>query len=420
MPFALFDTPLGPCAIAWSDDGITALQLPDADAESSRLRMVARTGEEATTALPQWVREATQRIAKHLAGEAQDLRSLRLDMRGVPPFHAKVYEALRDVPSGETIGYGDLAKRAGSAGASRAVGQAMAKNPFPPVVPCHRVLAAGGKPGGFSAYGGEETKRKILALEGVRLGARSEPLFPATADHGLLYDPSEAARALAEADRPLGRLIEKVGPLRLKVTDLQTPFQALAESIVYQQLHGKAAATILARVHSIYGGARHFTAEALLTTPVDALRVAGLSGNKTAALKDLAAKTMEGLVPTARALAELEDDAIVERLTAIRGIGRWTVEMLLIFRLGRPDVLPVDDFGVRKGLMHLQRATEMPSRADLAKRGERWRPYRSAASWYLWRACELHAQNAKKARDAEEAPPRKTAAKRKRSPSTNA
>jgi DNA-3-methyladenine glycosylase II len=172
------------------------------------------------------------------------------------------------------------------------------------------------------------------------------------------------------------------------VAGLQTPFQALAESIVYQQLTGKAAATIFGRVHDLYGGRRRFTPDAVLATEDERLRAAGLSRAKTAALKDLAAKTNEGVVPSARVLAKLSDEAIVERLTSIRGIGRWTVEMLLIFRLGRPDVLPVDDYGVRKGLMRLLGAKELPTRKELAERGERWRPYRSAASWYLWRASE--------------------------------
>ena len=143
-------------------------------------------------------------------------------------------------------------------------------------------------------------------------------------------------------------------------------------------------------MHAIFGGRKHFKPEALAATKDDLLRTAGLSRAKTAALKDLAAKTIDGTVPpTAHALATATDDEIVERLTEIRGIGRWTVEMMLIFRLGRPDVLPVDDYGVRKGFQRLVRAKELPTRAQLAKRGERWKPYRSAASWYLWRACEL-------------------------------
>jgi methylated-DNA-[protein]-cysteine S-methyltransferase len=397
MPSSLFDTALGRCGIAWSERGITHLRLPEATDAETRRRIAEESRTEHTptddplASAPAWVGKAVRLIAQHLEGKPQDLRAIRLDMSAVPPFHARVYDESRAISAGETIGYGELAKRAGSPKASRAVGQAMAKNPFPIVVPCHRVLAAGNKPGGFSAYGGEETKRKILALEGVRLGGRSETLslFAGDARSGLLFDPEEAVTALRSVDKRLAALIERVGPLRLQVESIQTPFQALAESIVYQQLTGKAAATILGRVHAVYGGRKHFAPEATVATHDDLLRAAGLSRAKTAALKDLAAKALDGTVPTARALARATDDEIVERLTSIRGIGRWTVEMLLIFRLGRPDVLPIDDYGVRKGFQRLVRAKELPSRADLAKRGERWRPYRSAASWYLWRANDL-------------------------------
>ena len=390
MRFALFETPIGPCAVAWSELGLTAVQLPEATPDASRARMKARLGEQAIEAKPPgWVREVTARIARHFEGAHDDLRDVELDMNGVPPFFARVYELSRAVEAGKTIGYAELAELAGSKGGSRAVGQAMAKNPFPIVVPCHRVLAAGKKAGGFSAHGGAETKRKMLAIEGVTLAVPAETLSLFDGDRAAELDPDEVVRALSAADRALARVIEKVGPLGLQVREMATPFQALAQSIVYQQLTGKAAATILGRVHAIYGGRRRFTPAALLETKDDALRLAGLSRAKTAALKDLAAKTIDGTVPAMRALAKLSDDAIVERLTVIRGIGRWTVEMLLIFRLGRRDVLPVDDYGVRKGLQRALRTKELPTRAQLAERGERWRPYRSAASWYLWRACEL-------------------------------
>jgi methylated-DNA-[protein]-cysteine S-methyltransferase len=391
VPLSFFGTSLGQCGLAWSERGITHVQLPERTPEDTRRKLMERAPNDALAEPPAWVAEAIGLLAGHLGGAVSDLRTLRLDMSELPAFHARVYEESRAVGPGETIAYGELAKRAGSPRAFRAVGQAMAKNPFPVVVPCHRVLAAGGKPGGFSAYGGEETKRKILELEGVRLGARSQTLslFRGDDASGLLFDPEEAARTLSAADRKLAKVIARVGPMRLKVESLTTPFQALAESIVYQQLTGKAAATILGRVHAVFGGRKHFKPEATARTKDELLRAAGLSRAKTAALKDLAAKSLDGTVPSARALALATDDEIVERLTEIRGIGRWTVEMLLIFRLGRPDVLPVDDYGVRKGYQRVVGGKELPTRAELAKRGERWRPFRSAASWYLWRACEL-------------------------------
>src|ERR1700730_1604543 len=171
----------------------------------------------------------------------------------------------------------------------------------------------------------------------------------------LRYDPAQACRDLAAADPKLGRLIARAGPFTLRIASAQSPFQALVESIVYQQLHGKAAATIHRRLvesfHPICAplGLDHFDPQHLIDCPNEQLRAAGLSHNKSLALRDLAAKTIDGTVPTLARIRRMSDDAIIEHLTQVRGIGRWTVEMLLIFRLGRPNVMPVDDYGVRKG-----------------------------------------------------------------------
>jgi DNA-3-methyladenine glycosylase II len=166
------------------------------------------------------------------------------------------------------------------------------------------------------------------------------------------------------------------------------PFDALAESIAYQQLSGKAAATIFGRVRALYPKRKWLDPEQLLATPDETLRAAGLSRAKTAALKDLAAKTIDGTVPAGRALIRMSDDEIITRLTAVRGIGRWTVEMLLLFDLGRPDVWPVDDYGVRKGFAKTFGRRKLPTPKQLLKFGEKWRPYRSMAAWYFWRALD--------------------------------
>ena len=165
---ALFDTPLGPCGIAWSDRGIVRLQLPEASRTATLARLVeGRDGRAASP--PAWVKDAARRIAAHLGGAPDDLGDLRLDLRGVPPFHQKVYRAARRLRPGETTSYGELARRVGSPGAARAVGQALAKNPVALIIPCHRVLAASGRPGGFSAWGGYETKARLLGIEGGEL-----------------------------------------------------------------------------------------------------------------------------------------------------------------------------------------------------------------------------------------------------------
>ena len=165
-------------------------------------------------------------------------------------------------------------------------------------------------------------------------------------------------------------------------------FDALAESIAYQQLNGKAAATIWGRVRALYPKSKWLDPVKVLATRDEMLRGAGLSRAKAAALKDLAAKTIDGTVPSGRALLRMGDDEIIARLTQVRGVGRWTVEMLLLFDLGRPDVWPVDDYGVRKGFAKTFGRRKLPTPKELMKHGEKWRPYRSVAAWYFWRALD--------------------------------
>src|ERR671929_1427882 len=176
---------------------------------------------------------------------------------------------------------------------------------------------------------------------------------------GFCYDPEEAVRRLRSADAALAKLMERAGPFALKIRSLHDPFEALARNIVFQQLHGKAAEAIHARVLALFGGAK-LRPEELLAAPEEEMRGAGLSAAKLAALRDLASKTLDGTVPTLARLRRMSDEEIIERLTRVRGIGRWTVEMLLIFRLGRPDVLPVDDYAVRKGFALVYGMGEMP------------------------------------------------------------
>lgn len=212
--------------------------------------------------------------------------------------------------------------------------------------------------------------------------------LPSRSD-GLTYDPDLARRHLSDVDSQLGALITRVGEFTLRPEPTQSLFSALMRSIVYQQLSGKAAATILGRATRVCGPRRFPTPRQLLSVPTERLREAGLSAAKTAALRDLAEKTLDGTVPSLARIRRMQDEEIIERLTTVRGIGRWTVEMLLMFRLGRPDVFPVTDLGVRKGFGILFRRGRLPETSSMLRRGERWRPYRSVASWYLWRALEL-------------------------------
>lgn len=184
------------------------------------------------------------------------------------------------------------------------------------------------------------------------------------------------------------RLIEEIGPFSLRPKVRRPPFESLARAIAYQQLHDRAAESILKRFIALFPGRRFPRPEELLAMNVRSIRKAGFSRPKIMALRDLASKTLDGTVPTSRVISRLTDEMIIERLVEVRGIGRWTVEMLLIFQLGRPDVLPVDDFGVRNGFRIAYGRRSMPTPKQVLQYGERWKPFRTAASWYLWRAAD--------------------------------
>lgn len=382
----LFDTPLGPCAIAWSPTGIVAVQLPEEDPARTAAKVAERAASQRCDDPPAWVRDATARIASVLAGGGGALDDIALDLRGVPPFHAEVYaHVARSLGAGQTATYGEVARALGRAGGARAVGQAMAKNPVPVVVPCHRVLAGDGRVGGFSAHGGAVTKARMLAREGVVPGAPGAPRPVALTDAS--FDPAAVTAWLAARDPTLGALIARVGPFAMQLEPTGI-YEALARAVVYQQLTGKAAATIYGRVCALGGGALP-PPEVLRGLPEEGLRGAGLSTAKTLALKDIAARAASGAIPSREEALALDDEALVARLTAVRGVGRWTVEMLLMFNLGRGDVFSVGDYGIRKGMQRVFGLRALPAAEAMRRRAARWAPWRSVASWYLWRANEL-------------------------------
>jgi DNA-3-methyladenine glycosylase II len=204
---------------------------------------------------------------------------------------------------------------------------------------------------------------------------------------------TEAARAhLARRDRKLGAWMKRIGPIAPEPRWRKPfdPVDALARAILYQQLSGKAASTIVGRVEAAIGSTR-LHHDTLGRIDDAALRACGVSGNKTLALRDLAAREARGEIPTLRQMSTLHHDEIVAALTPIRGIGRWTVEMMLMFRLGRPDVLPIDDLGIRKGAQRVDRLEAMPTPKELQARGEAWGPYRTYAGLYLWRIADFTA-----------------------------
>ncbi len=209
-------------------------------------------------------------------------------------------------------------------------------------------------------------------------------------ESGILpYDPVEAIQVLSRADPRMGALIHSAGPYEINFRPAQDLFEALCESIVYQQLSGKAAATIFDRFQSLFPGTDPPDPNLVLRAGTHRLRSVGLSGAKTTAIQDLADKTLAGLVPTSDTIHDMSDDEISTRLTSVRGIGPWTVQMLLIFRLGRPDIMPSTDLGIRKGFGLVYGWDALPPPRHIMEHSERWIPYRSVASWYLWRAFDI-------------------------------
>jgi DNA-3-methyladenine glycosylase II len=207
------------------------------------------------------------------------------------------------------------------------------------------------------------------------------------------FDTREAHDHLSRRDRKLATWMKRIGPIEPdpRWTKRFDPVDALAQAILYQQLSGKAAATIVGRVEVAIGSDR-FRHDTLARCDDATIRACGVSGNKLLALRDLALRESRGEIPDLRRMSTMDNDAIVAALTPVRGIGRWTVEMMLMFRLGRADVLPVDDLGIRKGAQRVDRQDEMPAPKLLAERGERWGPYRTYASFYLWRIADFSAQ----------------------------
>ena len=201
---------------------------------------------------------------------------------------------------------------------------------------------------------------------------------------------TDALRHLRRVDPVMAQLIRRAGPYAVRPVRGAGAYQALVEAVAHQQLTGKAAKTILGRFYALYGGDCCPEPARLVETPDEHLRGCGFSRAKSASLKDIAARTLDGTIPPRRALARMKNEAIIERLVEARGVGRWTVEMFLMFTLGRPDVLPVDDYGIRLGYKIAYGKRMLPKAKALARYGELWAPYRTTASWYLWRAVDMH------------------------------
>ncbi|MEQ1580682.1 MAG: DNA-3-methyladenine glycosylase 2 family protein [Steroidobacteraceae bacterium] len=200
--------------------------------------------------------------------------------------------------------------------------------------------------------------------------------------------PGAPEAFLSGRDPDFARLILRIGPCALRVDATREPYEALVRAIAFQQIHGRAAEAILGRFLDLYPGVRFPDPESVLATESGLMRAAGFSAGKIAAIRAIAEATVLGVVPARGEAASFDDEMLIQRMVSIRGVGRWTVEMMLMHTLGRPDILPVDDFGVREGWRALKGLAKQPAPRELASAGEAFRPFRSAASWYLWRAAD--------------------------------
>lgn len=374
-----FPTVLGVCGVAWSEIGITYFVLPDASEKTIEKQLTKYTGSKLQSAKPpKWIKEVIQKVKAHLKGNAQDFSSVPLQFQAGSAFIESIYLATQKIPSGTVISYGELAAKLGNPGAARAIGSALGKNPIPLIVPCHRIVAASGKLGGFSSPGGLETKIKLLDNEGVCL---RPPLAIAT--------PAQWRKAVAtlqKQDELFAKLTAHVKPFLFQPHLHDEPMAALISAIVSQQLSTNVARAILARVNDIILVNGIPSAEKILALPDSELRKAGLSLMKVSFLKDLAQKYLDGKLSPLEKLQNMSDEQIIKEFTQIKGVGRWTVEMFLMFNLGRADVFPVLDLGVRKGIAQIYALADLPDPKEMYKYAENWRPYRSVAALYLWRS----------------------------------
>lgn len=353
---------------------VTGFQLPEATTRRMETRIKSRWTADKARNVPPSIRDIIKRIKLHFKGKAQDFRDIKLAFDETGPFEQQIYDATRSILSGQTTTYGKVAEAAGNAAAARAVGRAMSRNPIPLIIPCHRVLAANRKPGGFSAHGGLDTKAKMLEIEGATLGP------PATIRSK--RDLLRAASVLAKKDARLAPILAQA--INFSLMPKQSPYETLLTAVVHQQLSPKAAETILGRIVALNPDLTLPEPADLLKIPDKQLRKVGLSGAKTKAFKDIAARALDGTIPLVKEIVTLSDNAIIKRLTSIYGIGRWTVEMMLIFNLGRSDVLPVDDYSLRSSIAEVYGMADVPTPKVVNSLGEIWRPYRTVASLYLW------------------------------------
>jgi len=389
----VFSTSIGECGLTWNPRGIDRVVLPGSGAASAATILAREAPQRRLWRRPPGpAGEVVRRLRAHLEGHLDDLHDVPVDLDGRSDFAREVYAALRSVLPGDTVTYGELARRSGRPRAARAVGRIMGANPVPLIVPCHRCVSGGpvgggkvggrktkgGRPGraarigGFSSEGGPALKARLLFGEGVVL----VPEHAAGLEH------------LRRTDPVLRRIIRRIGPYLPGLLLAEPPCELLVRSIIHQQLSVKAGRTIASRVRALTPGPLFPDPDQLLGVDDATLRAAGLSRQKIRYVRDLAAHVADGRLQPQR-LSRLPEKEVIAQLTAVLGLGVWSAQMYLIFHLGRLDVLAVDDIGLRNAVQHAYGLATAPAAQALTVRAQPWRPYRSMASFYLWRFLDL-------------------------------
>jgi len=368
----VFDTFMGPVGFAWTPKGISQLDIGSATPEAAITSLQGRKPNlNVVRLVPAAAREVTRRIKVHLKGRPDRFTDVPVDLTGSSEFSRVVLRTLRRVKPGQVITYGELAKKCRRPGAARAIGRIMGANPVPLIIPCHRCLGASGKLTGFSASGGVFLKARMLHSEGHIRNAEHEA--------GLTH--------LKKRDKKLARIIKIIGPYQAISEETHPPYDTLVRAITHQQLSLKAGQTIAGRVRDLTPGKSFPTPKEMLAIDPQKLRGCGLSNAKTGYVRDLAARVGDGRLNLKR-LRTMSDEEVIEKLTEVHGIGVWSAHMHLIFHLGRLDILPTGDLGVRMGAAKLYGLDEYATPAELTAIAEKWRPYRSLGSWYMWRALD--------------------------------
>jgi O-6-methylguanine DNA methyltransferase len=368
----LFSSAVGPVGLAWTPKGICRLEFgpPDEERVIADILAVYPDMPQAKP-VPAVIKEVSRRVKAHLAGRLDPMLDVPVDLSRGSEFSGRILAQLRKIKPGQVATYGELAARAGRPKAARAVGRIMGANPVPVIVPCHRCVGRDGSMTGFSTEGGIALKKKLLFMEG--------------------YEPNEEYAAgiahLRRKDPMMKRLIRAVGPFS-PLPDKPAPaYDTLVRAIIHQQLSVKAGQTIDGRVRDLTAGPRFPRPEEMMAFDDQTLRSAGLSTQKTSYVKDLAARVSDGRLKLGR-LKNLSDDEVIAELTTVRGIGVWSAHMHLIFHLGRLDVLPIGDLGIQIACGKFYNLGKYATPEQITELGEKWRPYRSMASWYLWRGLD--------------------------------